>query len=407
MLRQITYLLVIISLLITTASAAVTELEILPDDPAVGDTITIRGIASPDESINAVVSYTKTITPSDGYYRYNINGVEIPQGSNSFTVKAKGVEDLYVGVKFLIWWYRSSTASGGIATISQTNMPPGTYNIQMYGLPADGVSTVTLEITASKTITADENGNYEYSYSTNALPAGDFNVKVGGMTRTLTLKARSSNSEDGVSSGSSDEAPENILMSENKREYCTIDTAVSYAFDLEGNVIRYINFTSLTSSGPVEARVEILKGTSTLVDHAPPYMVYKNLNIWVGFFGWATPKNIADPIINFQVERSWVNENHIDECSIRLNRYNEGQWDPLVTDKIYEDTEYLYFEAETPGFSPFAITGQTNQSGELQSAGTTVPPEHSGIVSGVNAISGFEILMGIIGLLIAFYVNKK
>lgn len=50
--------------------------------------------------------------------------------------------------------------------------------------------------------------------------------------------------------------------------------------------------------------------------------------------------------------------NQIDAASIKLNRYSEDVWTALATTRTDEDTAYLYFESETPGFSPFAITGQ-------------------------------------------------
>ena len=50
--------------------------------------------------------------------------------------------------------------------------------------------------------------------------------------------------------------------------------------------------------------------------------------------------------------------NQTDAASIKLNRYSEDVWTALATTRTDEDTAYLYFESETPGFSPFAITGQ-------------------------------------------------
>ncbi len=50
--------------------------------------------------------------------------------------------------------------------------------------------------------------------------------------------------------------------------------------------------------------------------------------------------------------------NQTDAASIKLNRYSEDVWTALPTTRTDEDTAYLYFESQTPGFSPFAITGQ-------------------------------------------------
>ena len=40
-----------------------------------------------------------------------------------------------------------------------------------------------------------------------------------------------------------------------------------------------------------------------------------------------------------------------------MNRYKNG-WEKLPTQEISEDDNYIYYEAESPGFSIFAITGQ-------------------------------------------------
>ena len=53
-----------------------------------------------------------------------------------------------------------------------------------------------------------------------------------------------------------------------------------------------------------------------------------------------------------------MQDNHIDAGSIKLNRYSEDAWSALPTTRTDEDTTYTYFESQTPGFSPFAITAQ-------------------------------------------------
>jgi PGF-pre-PGF domain-containing protein len=62
--------------------------------------------------------------------------------------------------------------------------------------------------------------------------------------------------------------------------------------------------------------------------------------------------------VKFVVEKSWVTKNSIDVSTIALNRYASNAWNKLPTTKTSEDATYYYFEAETPGFSTFAVTGQ-------------------------------------------------
>ncbi|RPJ78192.1 MAG: PGF-pre-PGF domain-containing protein, partial [Alphaproteobacteria bacterium] len=91
--------------------------------------------------------------------------------------------------------------------------------------------------------------------------------------------------------------------------------------------------------------------------------------IWVGNGGFATSTNIENAVLCFKVEKSWIKDKKIDKSSINLNRYNDTKWNCLPTSLLSEDDKYVYFTAETPGFSHFTITGKTTVSGtETQSA---------------------------------------
>jgi PGF-pre-PGF domain-containing protein len=68
-------------------------------------------------------------------------------------------------------------------------------------------------------------------------------------------------------------------------------------------------------------------------------------------------KNVEKAIITFSIEKGIVEEKKVDEKTITLNRFFEGKWEKLPTTKIVEDEKFLYFEAESPGLSHFAITG--------------------------------------------------
>ena len=73
-----------------------------------------------------------------------------------------------------------------------------------------------------------------------------------------------------------------------------------------------------------------------------------------------TATNITNAIIKFKVNKTWINESNIDETTITLNRYSDinNNWSALPTSKIKEDNTSLYFEAETPSFSLFVISGE-------------------------------------------------
>ncbi|KAF5427055.1 MAG: hypothetical protein C5S41_01875, partial [Candidatus Methanomarinus sp.] len=213
--------------------------------------------------------------------------------------------------------------------------------------------------------------------------------------------------------GSTSEDFHNILLKEIQREFVARDEQVCYHFVSEGNIISTINFTGMRTSGIIPARVEMLNDTSSLVNYAPLDMVYKNLNIWVGNLGWANPENIANATVDFKIEKLWVTRNNINESSIRMNRYEDGKWNILVTSLIGQDTRYLYFKSEIPGFSNFVVTGKQEYIGDPGDEGiddnkradvinekpmNTTTEEDTGI-PGFNVIANLFILLIVVQLL--------
>jgi S-layer protein (TIGR01567 family) len=212
--------------------------------------------------------------------------------------------------------------------------------------------------------------------------------------------------------GSSGEDFYNIVLSETDRQSVFKNSDVSFIFGLEGNIVKHVNFTAQNSVGTVAAKVEILNNTSTMVNTPLLYEVYKNLNIWVGNYGWATEKNMADTTVSFTVEKSWVTDNNIDETTIALNRYSDDNWQKLMTRKIAEDANSLQFEAGTQGFSPFAVTGKELEGepgGEGIIAELTVTAEKTPVPTPTEekGIPGFGLFAGLSVLLIVVQLLRK
>jgi uncharacterized protein YcnI len=196
--------LILALLTISPAVAAVSSWNLSPEKPVLGDTLRIKGSASPEEEIEVQVTFEKEAPVSDGEYEYILEGVKIPEGfDNRFTVQATGARDLNVRVKMLIWVTKSSEASGDTATVTQSSVPPGTYQIKMDGDAEGGTSTVNLKITAVQQIKADSDGDFSYSYNTKAVPPGDFEIRVGGVKKKVTLQQGKTSAS--ASSSSSEE----------------------------------------------------------------------------------------------------------------------------------------------------------------------------------------------------------
>ncbi|MBI2137953.1 PGF-pre-PGF domain-containing protein [Candidatus Woesearchaeota archaeon] len=100
------------------------------------------------------------------------------------------------------------------------------------------------------------------------------------------------------------------------------------------------------------------KGTATEAVTADSGLsVYKYLKITVDKISNA---NIKKAVVKFKVEVS----SGFDPSTVELRRYiaNQRIWVPLPTTLTTQDAKYYYFEAETPGFSQFAIIGKKKEA---------------------------------------------
>ncbi|MBN1456041.1 MAG: PGF-pre-PGF domain-containing protein [Methanomicrobia archaeon] len=87
----------------------------------------------------------------------------------------------------------------------------------------------------------------------------------------------------------------------------------------------------------------------------PSGVAYAYLNIEVNHEETAN----IEGRIECKVEKSWISDKAIDETSFRFYRYEDtGGWQALPTAKSREDADFVYFEAETPGFSLFVLTAE-------------------------------------------------
>ncbi|MDK2830558.1 MAG: hypothetical protein PWQ75_310 [Methanolobus sp.] len=181
-------------------------------------------------------------------------------------------------------------------------------------------------------------------------------VRTSAATSTSSTSTSSGGGGGGGGGGSTGEDVDNIEFKDVLSVYAGKDDLVDHDFTKEQNEIDYVRYISLKNAGKISVTIEILKNTSALVDTAASGLVYKNMNIWVGKTGYATESNIKDPVIGFMVSKDWVDDNDVNIGTIALNRYSDGVWSRVDTEQTGEDADYYYFEASTPGFSPFAVT---------------------------------------------------
>ncbi|WP_292471328.1 NosD domain-containing protein [Methanolobus sp.] len=235
---------------------------------------------------------------------------------------------------------------------------------------------------------------------------------------TISSQSSSSSSSSGSSGGggggggggSTGETYANIAVKEVDSVFVNKGSHVVYGFNNEGNAISTIEFDSKKNSGSIQTIVEVLKETSALVDADAPGQVYQQMNIWVGKVGFATENNVENMLVTFKVERSWLNDSNVPAESVILYRYSDNIWNKLPTTITREDDEYVYFETKTPGFSPFAISGEPEDvvmsvpDGEAEAA-VEEPSEVEVTTSKGISTAGILLMLGVISaVLVGGYI---
>ncbi|MFZ3169359.1 MAG: PGF-pre-PGF domain-containing protein [Candidatus Methanoperedens sp.] len=250
--------------------------------------------------------------------------------------------------------------------IGQKNgQTPGTFII----INATALNSINdPQINLENVRVVDPNGNQVYP--TPASTPGQDKETGGSASSTSGAGGGSSGS-----SGSSGENHTNIEFIEKYDLYIYRNVTTSYRFKEQTNPIVFVNITGNTNSVEITTSVEVLKSTSTLVKSSAPGLVYKNVNIWAGNFGYATPDNIKHAEVIFRVPIAWMEANNINPDSIEMMRYDDG-WQSLPTRKIGTHNSNILYESSTIGFSFFAINGKKS-TGEMNNypETTTIQPE--------------------------------
>ncbi|MCL7415149.1 MAG: PGF-pre-PGF domain-containing protein, partial [ANME-2 cluster archaeon] len=243
--------------------------------------------------------------------------------------------------------------------------PSSDYSTTDTSVTISGTADQDANITINNVLISSVNGTFSQNYAL-TLGNNNFNInasdKAGNINSVILVIQRytlvtSSGGGGGGGGGTSGEDFNNIKEIQTQRATIFKNDTVSYAFENTLNPILNVNFTAKISAGKVASKIEVLRHTSTLVDMPAPGNVYKNVNIWVGNFGWSSDRSITNATITFAVPREWIEAFNIQETSILLYRYHNDSWDPLSTIILSSDERYNYYESSTPGFSPFAISG--------------------------------------------------
>jgi len=227
-----------------------------------------------------------------------------------------------------------------------------------------------------------------------------------------------SSGRGGGGGGGSPEPASNIEIKELSQQFVTNRNPARFDFPEGVTCVCYVAFDAKRTFGRTFTTAEMLKGKSALVEKLPAGIVYKNVNIWVGNEGVASPKNIGNAVIGFRVEKQWLESNGVNENAVLLYRYSDGEWSTLVTSVTGNDENFVYFEAKTPDYSPFAIVASrveitekedsavskiTRSALEEKAGGSTPETSEGGEEKAPDFGAGFALA----GILCALCILKK
>lgn len=236
-------------------------------------------------------------------------------------------------------------------------------------------------------------GSYKFSGLLRNINKADFPVLPADSP--IEVKAPSSgglqsnsDASHGSNSGSNvaalpSEPQDNIETMELSQEFITNGQHVRFEFPKGSTCIQYVEFDSKKTLGKVNITVEILKSQSKLVSSLPSGKIYKNVNIWRGAGGGTSSNDVENEIIGFRVEKAWIEKNGINPSFTTLWYYDTA-WSKLETQKVDEDSTYIYFEARTPGFGHFVIA-VNDENANMKSSGSTEDSTTNSTNSGAKA----------------------
>ncbi|MAF99061.1 MAG: hypothetical protein CMH61_00460 [Nanoarchaeota archaeon] len=242
-------------------------------------------------------------------------------------------------------------------------------NLTLYGVPTNYTDPVILKDYAECAAPA--------CYNYTSLNAGTvlFNVtsfsnySIGEKPPAAPAEESSSSSSSGGGGGGGGGSSSTISV-EKKFTSAKPGESTTVSFTKDAGVID-ITFDVNTEISRMTVSVQSVPVTDKAVAavSTPSGNSYKYLKMTAG----TDQKNINSAKINFKVATTWFTQNRYDRKSVVLQRHAD-KWKRLPTTQLRSDLDFVYYEAETPGFSLFVITAEelpegvtarVNEAGEL------------------------------------------
>lgn len=332
-----------------------------------------------------ILGISPGMTSASNWHSYfEHSSVSSAIGNTTKEIQANGtlsdkISDLKVNVTKINKWISSHTNSayGNSASGNSGTDNSGTGNsnnvssynsnssedissdINSYNTNSSNIKS-SIENFSDLNINDVDSNNLSSSTVNSSVVNSSISSTVDSSTNSSPVESRKSGSSSSSSRNSGKglfyrEPATNVVAQELATRSIVSGKHIRYDFTKNNTCIMYVEFDAVRTFMKTTTTVEELKNKSIFVSKSPVGRIYKYVNIWVGNNGAGLPTSIANGRIGFRVEKSWINNNNINESQITLMWYNKS-WEPLYTEKVREDSNYAYFESKASGFSSFAIT---------------------------------------------------
>ncbi|MFB6190934.1 MAG: PGF-pre-PGF domain-containing protein [Candidatus Nanohaloarchaea archaeon] len=121
-----------------------------------------------------------------------------------------------------------------------------------------------------------------------------------------------------------------------------------------------IHSVRVAASGVIAGDLQMNTPGDNPAPEQPPGRAYRYFEIEPNITG----EEITSATFEFTVEKDWISDNDIKRSTVALQRYDSG-WETLDTSETGENSSHVTYEATSPGFSSFAITGQSRDTSQI------------------------------------------
>lgn len=305
---------------------------------------------------NGVYNITFNVTDSSGnlnsyIWRFNMSDNTLPNTPNASRVLGTAVS--------VTTTTATITISGMNESVNVTVLYGGT--VSSLSSTADSIQTdfnQSQVVSLGSSVQLTANTLYYFNvtvcdFNGNCAKNGTFNFTTSAVAATST----STSSSDSSGGGGGAVTVSDVAASK-AQIWSTIASGASISIDINKDTIAITKVAvNDVKSALSNVELDVAALTKNPVSTEAAAKVYQYLRI--------NKKNIIDSDagsfkITFRVPNSWLTANSLTANDVALYRFANSQWNELAAKVTGTDATYTNYEADTPGFSSFAVGVKTS-----------------------------------------------